>query len=192
MDRHVCLEKGSVMSDNDSKPRCSCDDIGESPCPVHYRENQLQDELIRVKNEFYELRKYITGLACIDYVELAMITESNDFSGIRSRLDDQTLRLVHAALGIANEAGEFAGAIKSFLFYGRKLDAVNLGEELGDLNWYEALAIDAMQCLGNVTSLNDILRKNIEKLRARYKGKFSEEAANDRDLDLERETLERR
>ena len=28
---------------------CTCDEIGDSPCPAHYRENQLQDEVIRLK-----------------------------------------------------------------------------------------------------------------------------------------------
>ena len=30
---------------------CTCDEIGDDPCPAHGRENALQDELIKARNE---------------------------------------------------------------------------------------------------------------------------------------------
>ena len=40
--------------------------------------------------------------------------------------------LMHAALGLSGEAGEFADAIKKHLVYGRELDRENAIEELGE------------------------------------------------------------
>lgn len=36
---------------------CTCDDIGESPCPVHFRENLLQNQLIELKEAVKVLSK---------------------------------------------------------------------------------------------------------------------------------------
>lgn len=44
------LERGEV-----GKPKCTCDDPGDSPCPVHHRENQLQDRAIKAENELKQV-----------------------------------------------------------------------------------------------------------------------------------------
>jgi len=62
---------------------------------------------------------------------------------------------------------------------------VNAREEAGDLLWYLALIARALG-----TDLETIARTNIEKLRTRYPGKFTAEAALNRDLEAERKTLE--
>jgi hypothetical protein len=33
-----------VVCELEARPRCTCDEIGDGPCPVHERENHLQDE----------------------------------------------------------------------------------------------------------------------------------------------------
>ena len=38
---------------------CTCDDIGDSPCPVHQRENALQDRAIAAENKLDRLRDLI-------------------------------------------------------------------------------------------------------------------------------------
>lgn len=75
-------------------------------------------------------------------------------------------RVVYPALGLASEAGEVAGKIKKVLrdqdgdFAAAPLDA--LEDELGDVLWYLAvLASD----LG--LSLDEIARRNLDKLRSR-------------------------
>jgi hypothetical protein len=65
------------------------------------------------------------------------------------------------------------------------LDNVNLQEEIGDLNWYEAILIDALGA-----DWDDIREKNIAKLKARYPNKFDREDAVNRNLKKEREILE--
>lgn len=83
--------------------------------------------------------------------------------------------LVHAALGIAGESGEFVDAIKKSSVYGKTLDRDNCIEELGDLMWYMALACRALG-----TSFETLWETNIEKLRKRYPEQYSDFAATQR------------
>jgi NTP pyrophosphatase (non-canonical NTP hydrolase) len=94
-------------------------------------------------------------------------------------------RLVHAALGLSTEAGEFVEALHKHA-WGEDLDLVNLSEELGDVCWYVAIGSDAVKI-----PLSDIQNTNIEKLKARFPDKFSEENAMNRNLETERKILER-
>lgn len=126
-----------------------------------------------------------------EYSELALRTENNDFEAIRGRLkDDQTIRLHHAAEGMATEVGEFTDAIKRHLFYGAPLDPINLAEELGDLMWYINQAINALRYKGVNASWSRIMSTNISKLMKRYPDSFNALDAVDRDLDAERLALE--
>ena len=69
------------------------------------------------------------------------------------------MRLLHATLGIASEAGELVDAVKKYVFYGAELDEVNLVEEIGDLQWYIATMLDELE-----VTMNEVLEKNIRKL----------------------------
>jgi len=97
----------------------------------------------------------------------------------------ETIRLIHATLGMVTEAAELADMLKKHLFYGRPLDMVNAAEEVGDNLWYVGLAIDVLH-----TTMNDILTMNHEKLRLRYPEKFTEFHAENRNLTAERVLLE--
>lgn len=117
-----------------------------------------------------------------DFVCEALRTESNDFSSIKERLsNEQTIRLVHAAMGLCTEAAEFLDTLKKHIFYGKKLDTVNLGEEIGDLEWYAALGVNAL----GYDSLDVVLKAVISKLKTRYPDKFSQDDALNRKLDDE-------
>lgn len=121
-----------------------------------------------------------------EYMDGVLLTESIDLETIRGRMTDENLRLLHVGKGLATEAGEFIDMLKKHIFYGKELDKVNLIEELGDLYWYINVAQDV---LGVTTE--DVQERNNAKLMKRYKGKcFTEEAANNRDLDIERKALE--
>lgn len=116
----------------------------------------------------------------------AIKTESNDLVAIGQRLNqDRTIRLLHVAMGLCTEAGEFMDAMKKYIFYGKPLDDVNLKEELGDIDWYKAIACDELG-----TDFEEIWERIIAKLKARYAGKFAETQALNRDLDKERQILE--
>lgn len=122
-----------------------------------------------------------------EYVKEAVITDLSNYAPVIERLNDvRTLRLLHAAMGLCTEAGEFMDMLKKHILYGKPIDTVNLAEELGDIQWYDALAVDALE-----ETLSDILERNIRKLRARYPNKFTEHDALNRDLKTEREILER-
>lgn len=121
-----------------------------------------------------------------EYVSAAILTESTDFNAIIKRFSDRRMiRLLHAAIGLATESGEFLDQLKKVLFYGRPLDAVNVVEELGDAQWYTAIAVDELN-----TTIGHIQQININKLAARYGETFSELKALSRDLDAERKILE--
>ena len=88
-------------------------------------------------------------------------------------------------MGLVTEAGEFQDMLKKHVFYGKPLDEVNLKEEIGDLLWYCAIALEALD-----TDFEAVMETNINKLKARYPEKFTEDKAENRDLVKEREILE--
>lgn len=113
-----------------------------------------------------------------DYIKNALKTEPTRFDAIRGRTRiDYIIRLDHASDGLITEASEFKDALKAWKFYGKSLDETNLIEELGDILWYIAIACDTLKI-----SLEEVMEKNIAKLKARYGDKFNEEGAITRDL----------
>lgn len=116
------------------------------------------------------------------------LDETSEFVGSdygNIQLDQLMSRVVHGAVGIVTEAGELQEMVNSCILHGKALDRTNLKEELGDILWYVALAADA----GGL-SLEEVMQRNIEKLEARYKGKFTSTAALNRDLEAEKLALE--
>lgn len=93
-------------------------------------------------------------------------------------------RVFHALVGIATEATELMEALDKII-NDVDFDQVNILEEFGDINWYEAIGIDA---LGG--DFENILNTNIEKLRKRFPEKFTKEEAIERKIDKERHILE--
>lgn len=122
-----------------------------------------------------------------EYVANALKTEATDNIPIFIRLMEKSnIRLLHGAMGLETEVGEIMDALKKHIFYGKPLDRVNLAEEMGDVFWYLAIMSDALG-----VTLESVMEKNIEKLRARYGDKFTEHRAINRDLSVERQILER-
>jgi NTP pyrophosphatase (non-canonical NTP hydrolase) len=100
--------------------------------------------------------------------------------------DIKNQKLLHAVIGLATESGELLDQMKKVVFYGKELDRVNIKEELGDLMWYMAILIRELDL-----DLEEVLELNINKLRARYGDKFNSEGALHRNLEKEREILEK-
>lgn len=82
------------------------------------------------------------------------------------------MNLIHAALGLSSDVGEFVDCIKKHAIYGKDLDKKNAIEELGDVLWFVVLACNTLN-----VNLSDVMRANIEKLAKRYSDKYSDEAA---------------
>lgn len=124
-----------------------------------------------------------------EYIEQVLMTEVNPHTPegkgmlLRAR-SPEYIRLDHAGKGMVTEAAEFTDALKRYLAYGKAYEKVNLIEEMGDQLFYIALACDEL----NVT-LEEVMQKNNDKLKARFGDKFSEEKALTRDLDKEKEAL---
>jgi NTP pyrophosphatase (non-canonical NTP hydrolase) len=93
-------------------------------------------------------------------------------------------RVFHGIIGVATEASELVSALQKNI-NGTELDPINIGEEMGDVNWYMAILHEAL-----VLNPDKTLSVNIAKLAARYPEKYSDEAAENRNLDKEREILE--
>jgi NTP pyrophosphatase (non-canonical NTP hydrolase) len=94
-------------------------------------------------------------------------------------------RLLHAAMGMSTEAAEFLDALKKSYFYGRALDHTNLLEEIGDMLWYIAIALDVLG-----SDFETEMDRVIRKLRTRFPEAYNDVDANLRDLDAERKELE--
>jgi NTP pyrophosphatase (non-canonical NTP hydrolase) len=114
-----------------------------------------------------------------DYMNAVMRTENSE---IKQDIDS---RITHGIMGIASEGGELLDTLKASMFYGKKLDEVNIKEELGDLMWFTAITLKAMG-----SSFEEIMDININKLKKRYPDGFSEHDALNRDLKGERVILE--
>jgi len=139
------------------------------------------------KNVFYDkpydifkLKLLITGLkdsvASLDSLELDNTV--ND----KTKLDINP-RIFHSVVGIATESTELLEALD---VTGSTMDNVNIAEEFGDIDWYKAIGVDELDI-----EWDSILAAVIAKLKARYPQNFTSENAINRDLDKEREVLER-
>jgi NTP pyrophosphatase (non-canonical NTP hydrolase) len=83
------------------------------------------------------------------------------------KADTDPMMKIHAAVGVAGEAGELLDAIKKVYIYGQALTQdhlTNIVEELGDLEFY-------MQAMRNLFGLDRqaILNVNAQKLSKRYR-----------------------
>lgn len=103
---------------------------------------------------------------------------------IDRRKNATNIRLLHAAIGIFTESGELLEALVEAAETGT-LDKVNFAEEIGDVQWYAAIASDETG-----VSLDAIQKTNIAKLKKRYPQKFDAELAVNRDVKGERAILE--
>ena len=76
-------------------------------------------------------------------------------------------RLLNGCLGLAGESGEVCDIVKKWLSQGHELDKEKIRDELGDVLWYIA---ETATGLG--LTLEQIAKRNIEKLRDRYPNGF--------------------
>lgn len=92
---------------------------------------------------------------------------------------------IHGVFGLATEAGELLEGLRE-VTRGKSLDLVNVKEEVGDAKWYMAILARVARFMWGEDE-----RTNIAKLRARFPDRFTEYDANNRNLSVEREILEK-
>jgi len=117
----------------------------------------------------------------IEYMKNVKRSESPNFKMISKRL-------IHGAIGICTEAGELTDVLKKALFYNRTLDYIDLWkleEEIGDIFWYLGLMCDELG-----VTFEEVMDKNIKKLKERYPNQFTEEDEQNRDYQREKEAAE--
>ena len=79
-------------------------------------------------------------------------------------------RLLDAAAGLAEEAGELLGLVRKRIFQKRDSGADRLREELGDVLWCLATTADTVGL-----SLTEVAEANISKLARRHPNGFRAE-----------------
>lgn len=86
--------------------------------------------------------------------------------------------LINGVMGLCGEAGEAIDIVKKHLAQGHPLDREKLIGELGDIAWYLAETAAALD-----VPLEEVLRRNIEKLQKRYPEGFRTERSIYREND---------
>ncbi len=102
-----------------------------------------------------------------EYQKLAMTT----LNPALSRKDV----LINGVMGLCGESGEAIDIVKKHLAQGHPLDEEKLIGELGDVAWYlaeTAMALDV--------TLEEVLQRNIDKLKARYPEGFDSDRSRNR------------
>lgn len=139
------------------------------------------------KNVFYNKPinedKWINQIASIscNIDDITMVPDAMN----NEPLDSIDPRLFHAIIGIATESTELVEAIITAIHDNTEIDGVNVREEIGDIGWYTAIAVDTIGA-----DWDNILTTNILKLKQRYPDKFDALSAINRDLTAERTILE--
>lgn len=88
---------------------------------------------------------------------------------------DRFKLIVNGAMGLCGEAGEVIDLIKKWVFQGHELYKEDVEEELGDALWYAAIL-----CEGIGTNMEEVMQKNIDKLKKRYPNGFEAERSVNR------------
>ena len=102
-----------------------------------------------------------------EYQQLAMTT-------LNPELSEKDV-LINGVMGLCGESGEAIDIVKKWLAQGHELDREHLIKELGDVAWY----IAEIAYILNVP-LEDVLQKNIDKLKSRYPDGFKTKNSIDR------------
>ena len=103
-----------------------------------------------------------------EYQSLAMRT-------LNSELSKKDI-LINGVMGLCGESGEAIDIVKKHLAQGHELDREKLIKELGDVAWYLAETAYALD-----VPLEEVLQRNIDKLRARYPQGFEASRSIDRE-----------
>ena len=103
-----------------------------------------------------------------EYQNLAMTTKNPE-------LTDKDL-LMNSVMGLCGESGEVIDVVKKHISHGHPLNREKLIDELGDVAWYLAECATVLD-----VTLEEVLERNIEKLKKRYPEGFSTERSINRE-----------
>ena len=97
-----------------------------------------------------------------DYQKLAMTT-------LNPALSKKDV-LINGVMGLCGESGEAIDIVKKHLAQGHELDREGLIKELGDIAWYLAETAYSLD-----VPLEEVFRRNLDKLKSRYPEGFDPE-----------------
>jgi NTP pyrophosphatase (non-canonical NTP hydrolase) len=117
-----------------------------------------------------------TPLTLDEYQELARRTLNSALQPGERSSGWPGERLLDAAAGLSEEAGESLGLVRKHLFQQHPLDRARLAVELGDALWCIAALATSLEL-----SLGAVAAGNIEKLKRRYPGGFTAQASRQRE-----------
>ena len=103
-----------------------------------------------------------------EYQELAMRTVNKEMS--------KKDMLINGVMGLCGESGEAIDIVKKHLAQGHEIDKDKLIKELGDIAWYLAEMATVLDI-----ELEEVLVRNIEKLKKRYPEGFDKEKSLNRE-----------
>jgi NTP pyrophosphatase (non-canonical NTP hydrolase) len=103
-----------------------------------------------------------------EYQKLAMVTKNPELSGREL--------LINSVMGLCGESGEVIDLVKKHVSHGHPLNREKLIDELGDVAWYLAECATVLD-----VTLEEVLERNIEKLKKRYPEGFSTERSINRE-----------
>lgn len=186
--RRICFELGVIIDQDGEKWKAACLEQAEAEIRVATQiavemASQILDEY-EASGEIENAEPINTDSVLREYIKNACRTECAYTTELVSRAASK-MGLLHGAIGLCTEIGELQDQIKRHVFYGKGLDIVNVEEELGDLCYYIAIICNALQL-----DWDNILKKNIEKLKIRYPQGFSESNAINRNITEEIKVFE--
>ena len=97
-----------------------------------------------------------------EYQKLAMVT-------LNPALRKKDV-LINGVMGLCGESGEAIDIVKKHLAQGHELDREGLIKELGDIAWYLAETAYSLD-----VPLEEVFRRNLDKLKSRYPEGFDPE-----------------
>ena len=167
--------------------------MGETGVALLFLLNQIQQR-IKLMDEFKKYIYYgkqsdrVTDYSRSAYWFNEMIgTPSFEAKIEKARLLHSSPSFVNTLHGVIGIAGEFDELMDCFLEAPSfvAIDKTNLSEEMGDIFWFLNLI-----CSETGTSFDSVMDQNISKLRFRFKDKFTESEAINRNHNHERKILE--
>jgi hypothetical protein len=132
------------------------------------------------------------SLESVDQLEIPVFVSilENHFKNALDNADFDFVNLLHGIVGKATEIGELVDAFAQPLSEGKTFDLINIGEEIGDDQWYSARVLETIRKTFDEVQMAN-LRKLQDKASGRYKqGSFNSDEAIIRDVKTERTNLE--
>jgi hypothetical protein len=146
-----------------------------------------RDSAERCREELGDMMWYVAGACDVLEIDLASImAQPSDVAVIPDSVDSAqlSLEITNVFENMCFGAGLFADQVKKATFYGKDFNQEKAVDGLRRV-------VESVQIFLHVHDVDflSVLKDNIAKLAVRFPGKFTEEAALNRDLDAESEMI---